>query len=101
MAYKSAKAFLDKFYTDDEFTRDFMRKVRDAGADGTDKDNEISLKVAADLGYEMTKDEWEAAGEEYMQDNGGFKASLRMVKRLIMLSHQIAKEEKAAKKGAK
>lgn len=98
MSYKNAKAFIDKFYTDDEFTLDFMRKVRSAGADGSDNDNEISLKVAAELGYDMTWEEWEAAGNEFIADNGGFKMSLKLAKRIILLSHRLVKEEKVTKK---
>ena len=98
MSIQSAKEFIDRFFTDDEFTMDFLRKVRDAGADGGDKDNEIALKVAAEMGYEMTPEEYKEAGDKYFGQS--FTIGFKLLKRIIKFGRLLKKEdEEKGKKG--
>lgn len=97
MSIQSAKDFIERFFNDDEFTTDFLRRVRDAGADGSEGDNKIALKVAAEMGYEMTAEEYKKAGDEYF-GKSGFSSAFKLLKRVIKFGRQLKKEDEAKKK---
>lgn len=85
MAKESAKKFVEKFYTDDEFLKKFCKN---GGVNKKANDQEktkILLKTSKDMGYDFTEEEYKNANAEYFKDKGiwNFIKSLVRIKRLV------------------
>ena len=89
MAQESAKTFVNKMYTDDEFLKEIVRhggmKCGEA-----DQNNELILKAAGEMGFDFTAEEYQGATKEYF--GGGFLKTIKTISHVNKVVKQAEKE---------
>jgi hypothetical protein len=70
MSKASAKEFVEKFYTDDEFIREFTLKGG-LNSKGTDEEKQAAImKVSKEIGYSFNNEEYTDALKSYFEGKG-------------------------------
>lgn len=102
MAMDSAKSFVNKFFEDDEFIREFYKNggfisSEKGSKPDTDAQNAKMVEVAGKMGYDFTMEEYQAANKEYVDSVGAWKS----MKKMVHMARTVKKLEKEAKKANK
>ena len=97
MSKKSAQEFVEKFYTNDEFIREFTLKGG-LNSKATDEEKQASvMRVSKEMGYDFTKEEYDEAGKNFFEGKGVWSA----IKIFAHLNKVAKKAEKERKKNVK
>ena len=74
MAKESAKEFVEKFYNDDDFLREFVLKGGLNSKASDEEKKELIMKTSKEMGFDFTKEEYDEAGKNYFEGKGVFFA---------------------------
>ena len=89
MAQESAKTFVNKMYTDDEFLKEIVRHGGMKRGEA-DQNNELILKAAGEMGFDFTAEEYQGATKEYF--GGSFLKAIKTLRRVNKAVKQAEKE---------
>ena len=93
MAIEHAKAFVNNFFEDDEFTKTVIRKRGFSRNEENSESmqNEKMVEVANEMGFNFDATEYIDACKEYMNELGGWE-SAKKVFHIVSIAVNISKE---------
>lgn len=95
MAMEHARSFVEKLFDNDEFLKQVIIKRGFKEHEGLSEDleNERMVKIANEMGFRFTVEEYAQANEEYMNEIGGFGA-MKKIFHMIKVAASVEKENK-------
>ncbi len=70
MLNESAKSFVEKFYNDDEFLKDFCKRGGLKKDASDEEKTALAIKTAKEMGFEFNAKEYEEVNVEYFKGKG-------------------------------
>lgn len=97
MSKESAKSFVEKFYNDDEFIREFTLKGGLNSKATNEEKQEAIMKVSKEMGFDFNDEEYTEALKNYFEGKGVWSA----IKTFRHFNKVAKKAEKERKKNVK
>lgn len=94
MAIEHAKAFVNNFFEDGEFTKEVLKRrgfSRNNRGGSEEEENEKIVQVANQMGFKFDVEEYKEANKEYLNEIGGYE-TMKKLFHIIKTAARMAEE---------